>query len=112
MEQYVWSTPEVLRRLQENFVVVALYVDEKTTLPEPEWYTSAFDGKVKKTIGKQNFDFQITRFKGNAQPYYVLLDNDEQPLVKPKSYDPAVESFVKFLDDATAEFGRRSVVSY
>ena len=111
MEQYVWSAPEVLSRLREKFVVVALYVDEKTTLPEPEWYTSAFDGKVKKTIGKQNFDFQITRFKGNAQPYYVLLDNHEQPLVKPKSYDPAVESFVKFLDDATAEFNRRSVVS-
>lgn len=111
MEQYVWSAPEVLSQLQENFVVVALYVDEKTTLPETEWYTSAFDGKVKKTIGKQNFDFQITRFNGNAQPYYVLLDNREQPLVKPKSYDPAVENFVKFLDEATAEFNRRSVTS-
>lgn len=110
MEQYVWSDKEVLRRMKEDFVVVALYVDEKTTLPEEEWYTSEFDGKVKKTIGKQNFDFQITAFKGNAQPYYVLLDNNEQPLIRPKSYDASVENFVEFLDEAKAEFQRRSML--
>lgn len=110
MEQYVWSDEEVLRRMKEDFVVVALYVDEKTTLPEEDWYTSEFDGKVKKTIGKQNFDFQITAFKGNAQPYYVLLDNNEQPLIRPKSYDASVESFVEFLDEAMAEFQRRSML--
>lgn len=109
MEQYVWSDEQVLRRLQEDFVIVALYVDEKTTLPESDWYTSEYDGKVKKTIGKQNFDFQLDRFGGNAQPYYVLLDNLERPLVKPKSYDASVESFVKFLDEAKAEFDRRGM---
>lgn len=108
MEQFVWSDPAVLSRLEQNFVVVALYVDEKTTLPEVEWYTSQVDGRVKKTIGKQNFDFQIARFNGNAQPYYVLLDNDEQPLVRPLSYDPSVENFVQFLDEAKAEFERRN----
>lgn len=107
MEQYVWSDEAVLKRMKEDYVVVALYVDEKTTLPESEWYTSEYDGKVKKTIGKQNFDFQINRFRGNAQPYYILLDNQERPLVRPKSYDPDVESFVKFLDEAKAEFERR-----
>lgn len=108
MEQYVWSDPQVLSRLEEDYVVVALYVDEKTSLPEEQWYTSDFDGKVKKTIGKQNFDFQITRFNGNAQPYYILLDNHEQPLMKPVSYDPSVENFVKFLDEGKAEFERRN----
>lgn len=108
MEQYVWSDPEVLKRLENDFVVVAIYVDDKTQLPESEWYTSEFDGKVKKTIGKQNFDFQITKFNGNAQPYYVLLDNNEQPLVAPKAYDPNVENFVDFLDRAKAEFAKRS----
>ncbi len=107
MEQYVWSDPKVLSRLEEDYVVVALYVDEKTSLPEEEWYTSDFDGKVKKTIGKQNFDFQITRFNGNAQPYYILLDNNEQPLMKPVSYDPSVENFVRFLDEGKEEFDRR-----
>ncbi len=107
MEQYVWADPEVLTILKEDFVVVALYVDDKTVLPESQWYTSDFDGKVKKTIGKQNFDFQITEFNGNAQPYYVLLDNNEKPLMKPKAYDPSVSNFVKFLNDAKAEFALR-----
>lgn len=110
MEQYVWSDKQVLKRMREDYVVVALYVDEKTTLPESEWYTSEFDGKVKKTIGKQNFDFQINAFEGNAQPYYVLLDNNEQPLVKPKSYDASVESFIEFLDEAKKEFDRRGMM--
>ncbi len=107
MEQNVWSDPEVLQRLKDEYVVVAIYVDDKTELPESEWYTSEFDGKVKKTIGKQNFDFQIVRFNGNAQPYYVLLDNKEQPLVSPKAYDPDVDSFVDFLDKGIEEFKKR-----
>lgn len=107
MEQNVWADPGVLQRLKDDFVVVAIYVDDKTELPESEWYTSTFDGKVKKTIGKQNFDFQIVRFNGNAQPYYVLLDNDEQPLVSPKAYDPSVDSFTDFLDRAKTEFSKR-----
>ena len=107
MEEYVWSDPEVLKRMKEDYVVVALYVDDKTELPESEWYTSEFDNKVKKTIGKQNFDFQITRFNGNAQPYYVLLDNNEEPLVRPKAYDAEVSNFVEFLDKGLAEFAKR-----
>ncbi|MGW8121781.1 cytochrome c biogenesis protein CcdA [Roseivirga echinicomitans] len=107
MEEYVWSDPEVLRRLKNDYVLVALYVDDKTELPESEWYTSEFDNKVKKTIGKQNFDFQITRFNGNAQPYYVLLDNNEEPLVRPKAYDIEVSNFVDFLDKGLAEFAKR-----
>jgi thiol:disulfide interchange protein DsbD len=108
MEQYVWSAPEVLNILRNDYVVLALYVDDKTELPESEWYTSSFDGKVKKTVGKQNFDFQITQFNGNAQPYYVLLDTNEQPLVAPLSYDPSVENFVEFLENGKAEFERRT----
>ncbi len=108
MEQYVWSNDQVLKRLENDFVVVALYVDDKTALPENEWYTSSFDGKVKKTIGKRNFAFQIDEFNGNAQPYYVLLDTNEQPLVAPKSYDPSVSNFLEFLDEALDEFGKRT----
>ena len=68
MEARVWSDPQVLQRLKNDFVVVALYVDDKTVLPENEWYTSTFDSKVKKTIGKQNADLQIARLNNNAQP--------------------------------------------
>ncbi|UCS94651.1 thioredoxin family protein [Echinicola marina] len=104
MEAKVWSNPEVLSKLKNDFVLVALYVDERTELPESEWYTSEYDNKVKKTIGKQNADFQITRFNNNAQPYYVILDNQENMLIRPKAYDTDPQNFIEFLDNAKAEF--------
>ncbi|MFY9153435.1 MAG: cytochrome c biogenesis protein CcdA [Prolixibacteraceae bacterium] len=104
MEASVWSDPRVLERLRNDFVVIALYVDDKSTLPESEWITSTYDGKVKKTLGKKYADFQISRFGVNAQPYYVLLDGKEQLLVQPRAYDLNPDHFVEFLDSALAEF--------
>ena len=104
MEAVVWSAPEVLSRLQQDFVVVALYVDDKTQLPESEWYTSTYDQKVKKTIGKQNADLQITNLNNNAQPFYVLVGADEKVLVSPYGYDKSVEDFVAFLDSGKKKY--------
>ena len=104
MEARVWSDAAVLDRLRNDFVVVALYVDDKTELPESEWVTSAYDGKVKKSIGKVNADFQISRFKINAQPYYCLLDTDGQLLVPPMGYNLNVSEFVEFLDEGLNKF--------
>ena len=104
MEATVWSDPRVLERLKNEFVIIALYVDDKTALPESEWVTSAYDGKVKKTLGKKNADFQISRFGVNAQPYYVLLDPDGNLLVDPKAYDLNPNNFVDFLDEALTNF--------
>jgi len=104
MEARVWSDSQVLKRLKEDYVVVALYVDDKTELPESEWYESKYDKKIKKTIGKQNADLQITNLNNNAQPFYVLVGNDEHVLVSPKPYDLSVENFVKFLDEGKAKF--------
>lgn len=108
MEAVVWSDPQVLKRLQNDYVVVALYVDDKTELPESAWYTSTYDNKVKKTIGKQNADLQITNLKNNAQPFYVLLGNDEKVLVAPYGYNKSVEGFVKFLDEGKKKFKEMS----
>lgn len=108
MEQNVWSDPRILSLLQNEFVIVALYVDDRTELPEVDWYESSFDGRIKKTIGKQNFDFQIVRFNGNAQPYYVLLDQDEQLLVEPVAYESDANQFLAFLKKAIAEYNRRN----
>lgn len=104
MEAVVWSDPQVLQRLQNDYVVVALYVDDKTVLPESDWYTSSYDNKVKKTIGKQNADLQIANLNNNAQPFYVLLGTDERVLVSPYGYDKSVEEFVKFLDAGKNKF--------
>lgn len=107
MEENVWVDPQVLKRLKEDFVMVALYIDERLELPESEWYTSEYDGKVKKTLGKQNADFQITRFQNNAQPYYVILDHEEKLLAQPKGYETDIQAFVEYLDGAKSEFRRR-----
>jgi thiol:disulfide interchange protein len=107
MEARVWSDPQVLQRLKNDFVVVALYVDDKTELPESEWYTSTYDKKVKKTIGKQNADLQITRLNNNAQPFYVLVGADEKVLVSPKPYDLNAENFVKFLEKGKSKFKKQ-----
>jgi thiol:disulfide interchange protein DsbD len=107
MEENVWVDPQVLKRLKEDFVMVALHIDERLELPESEWYTSSYDGKVKKTLGKQNADFQITRFNNNAQPYYVILDHNEQLLANPRGYNTDIAAFVKFLDGAKKIFNEQ-----
>ena len=104
MEENVWVDPQVMKRLKEDFVMVALYIDERLELPESKWYTSSYDDKEKKTLGKQNADFQITRFNNNAQPYYVILDHQEKLLATPRSYNTDIAAFVEFLDGAKAKF--------
>lgn len=103
MEARVWSDPTVLSRLQNDFVLIALYVDDKTELPESEWYTSTYDQKVKKTIGAQNADLQITKYNNNAQPHYCLVDSNGKLLVAPKNYDRSIENFVTFLESGKAK---------
>lgn len=104
MEAVVWSNPEVWQRLNNDFVVVALYVDDKTPLPEAEWITSKYDGKVKKTIGKRNADIQIANLENNAQPYYVLLGKDEKVLAWPYAYNRSPQKFVDFLESGKRKF--------
>ena len=104
MEARVWSDPAVLKRLREDYIVTALYVDDKTEVPQNEWITSKYDGKRKKSIGKIYADLQISRFNINAQPYYVLLDTTGNLLTTPKAYDLNVDSFIKFLDTGLDNF--------
>ncbi len=104
MEANVWSDPKVLKRLRENFIVTALYVDDKTEVLENEWVTSTYDKKVKKTVGKIFADLQISRFNVNSQPYYVLLDTAGNLLAPPRAYDLDIDAFVKFLDKGLENF--------
>jgi thiol:disulfide interchange protein DsbD len=108
MEANVWSDPKVLSMLRNDYVMVALYVDDKKALPEKEWVTSTYDGKVKKNIGTKFADLQVTRFNVNAQPFYVLLDNEGEVLVKPIAYDLNVQHFVDFLENGIKEFKNRT----
>ena len=97
MEAAVWSDPQVLRVLREDYVIVALYTDDRTKLPESEWYTSEVDGKVKKTIGQQNIDFEIANFRTNTIPLYVIMDADGNVVGEPKGTDLNVASYLSWL---------------
>ncbi|MET4074847.1 cytochrome c biogenesis protein CcdA [Hymenobacter sp. UYCo722] len=114
MEATVWSDPQVLNQLRNDYVVVALYVDDKTELPQKEWYTSTHDNQVKTTLGKQNADLQITRYGVNAQPFYILLDPDDatnKPLVAPIAYEPDVAQFSAFLRAGSEQFRKGAPVA-
>ena len=104
MEARVWPDPQVLKRLQNDFVIVALYVDDKTELAEKDWYTSKYDNKVKKTIGAQNGDLQIVKYNNNAQPHYCIVDQEGNLLVPPKNYDLNPASFASYLDSGKAAY--------
>ena len=104
MEANVWSDPRVLRLLKEEYIVISLYVDDKTFLPEDEWVLSSADNKLKKSIGKVYADVQIHNFNINAQPYYVLLDHDGGLLEQPSAYDLDIEKYVKFLEAGVEMF--------
>lgn len=99
MEARVWSDPKVLSILREHYVMVALYNDDKTKLPESEWITTE-EGKVLKDVGRVNSYIARTRFDVNAQPNYALLDASGNLLVPVRGYDLSIEGFIDFLNSA------------
>ena len=98
MEARVWSAPQVLQRLKDNYVIVSLYVDDKTKLPEDKWVTTE-SGKVLKDIGRINSYLVLERFGVNSQPNYFLLDGEGKVLSGPRGYNLDVDAFVRFLDN-------------
>ena len=99
MEARVWSDPRVLELLSKKFVVVALYVDDKTKLDEADWVHAA-NGDVYKEIGRANAYIARTRFEVNSQPNYILLDSDGSQLAPARGYNLDVQGFIDFLNVA------------
>lgn len=105
MEDYVWSDKRIHSILENEVVLISLYVDDKKELPESEKYVSKETGKKIKTIGNKWSDFQITKYKANAQPYYLILDTDGNTLSdEPASYDPDIELYENWLDEGISKF--------
>ncbi len=104
MEEHVWSDPSVLKILKEEIVLISLYVDDKRSLPNGEQITSKISGKKLKTIGQKWSEFQILRYKANAQPLYVLMDHNENNLIKPSAYNPDIADYKKWLKDGITKF--------
>ena len=105
MEARVWSDPAVLELLKNEYVICALYTDDKMVLPESEWIVTD-NGKTLKSLGKVNAHYALTRFGVNAQPYYVLQGNNEEILVEPRGYNLDVAEFVEFLRKGVEAYKR------
>ena len=97
MESRVWSDPQVLNMLKNDFVIVALYTDDKQKLDKDEYVTDTETGKVYKDLGRANSYLARTKWNVNAQPNYVLLSPEGEMLVPVRGYDLSVDGFVKFL---------------
>ena len=106
MEARVWSNPQVLEILRNDYVICALYSDDKKVLPEEDWVTTDA-GKVLKSLGKINSYYALKTYGVNAQPYYVLQGADGKPLVEPRGYDLDIQGFINFLNRGKEAFGKR-----
>lgn len=107
MEARVWSDPRVHKLLDEEYLVISLYVDEKTVeLPKDDWFYNK-KGKLIKTLAKKNSTIQECYFDANAQPQYALLDNEGNLLQPTKTYDLDIEGYINFLQIGLAEYKAR-----
>lgn len=105
MEDGVWIDEDVISLLKNEFVVVSLYYDDKSSLPKEEQYISALDKELKATVGDKNLDFQVSNFNSNAAPYYVILGHDGmKPLNTPRGFNADIPAFKKFLEDGLKKF--------
>ncbi len=104
MEENVWNKPGILPIMKDSIVIVSLYVDERTKLPENEQYISKFSGDKIETVGDKWSELETYVYKNNSQPYYVLLDHNEKKLNEPVGYTPKEKEFYKWLTSALKKF--------
>ena len=97
MELAVWSDQKVADIMQDDYVLISLYVDEKAKLPEPIKVVENGQERTLRTVGDKWSYLQRSKFGANAQPFYVLLDNEGKPLNKSYSYDEDIDKYVDFL---------------
>lgn len=106
MEEQVWTDERVAKILTEDVILVSLYVDDRTKLPENEWNVEEYGGKEFhiRTIGKKWSYLQASQFNRNAQPFYVLLDHDGNQIGGSAGYNTDPEVFLEYLNNALAKF--------
>ena len=98
MEAAVWTDHEVARRLNDDYVLISLYVDDKTPLAEPMEVEVAGQKRTLYTVGDKWSHLQATKFGANTQPFYVLLDTDGKPIAPSRSYNEDIQEYIDWLD--------------
>ena len=106
MELAVWHDPKVRDLLTKDYVLISLYVDEKTPLPESIEVQENGQTTTLRTVGDKWSYLQRSKFGANAQPFYVLIDNEGKPLNGSYSYDESVENFVDFLQAGLKNYNK------
>ena len=101
METRVWSDPRVKQILMDDYIICALYVDDRTDLKTEDYYTNK-NGIVMTTLGRKNNAIAVERFNVNAQPGYVLMSPDQEILMPVRGYDASIEGFIAFLEGGKA----------
>jgi len=105
MQAEIWGDKSIVEKFNNEFIMTALYVDEKSVeVPVEDQFTSSNDGKLKKTLGEVNADLQIVNFQCNTQPFYVVVSPEGQVLTKPMSYNTNVEEFTQFLNEGLEKY--------
>ena len=107
MEQSVLADEKVINLIEKDYILVSLYVDDKTPLAEPIRFTENGQDVVLRTARAKRSYRQRVKFGANAQPFYVLLDNEGHPLNTPRTYDEDINAYVRFLEEGIAEYGKR-----
>ena len=104
MEAAVWTDDRVKDLITNDYVLIQLFVDDKTPLPEPIEVVENNQPRKLRTVGDKWSYLQRTKFGSNTQPFYVLLDNEEKPLATPRSYDEDVEAYISFLKEGLRNY--------
>ncbi|MDB5115119.1 MAG: hypothetical protein JWQ79_611, partial [Mucilaginibacter sp.] len=104
MESNIMPNSEVLKRLQNDFVILQLVIDDKTGLPAAEQFVSETTGKKITTLGGKWLDKEISKYNSNAQPYYVIINEDGQTLVPPQGAIFNIDDYIKYLDSGISAY--------
>ncbi|WP_437919272.1 protein-disulfide reductase DsbD family protein [Sphingobacterium sp. LRF_L2] len=107
MEANVWTDPQVASLLKNEFVMIELFVDDRTALQPEEQYVSSYSGKKINSIGKKNSDFQAATFNSNSQPQYVIVDTEGNVLLPPSGANYDVESYANYLKQGIESFKKK-----
>ena len=107
MEAAVWTDPKVADILNNDYVLISLYVDDKTPLPEPMQVEENGQTRTLRTVGDKWSYLQRTKVGANTQPFYVLLDNDGKPLNGSRSYDENLQEYIDFLQKGLDNYSKR-----
>lgn len=106
MEAAVWTDANVADMLNNKYVLISLYVDDKTPLDQPITVTENGKQRTLRTVGDKWSYLQRVKFGANTQPFYVLLDNEGRPLTGSRSYDKDISEYLKFLQTGLERYNK------